>query len=372
MTETKTASTWLSGFIATVLTTLVGLGFFVACVFVLSGWTSTTDVFKNATLAWLFASGSSVKFGDATVGLVPLGLLFVKGMIAYWISAWTIRNDHVDLIRFVISSAGSAAVVAGILAVLSASEAASAPVLRSAVMGFVVIGAASMLAVNHMSGQVWYTLSPRWWPTAEGVAATLMLFFGFSTLLLILLLATSVDDASNIWATLYPQSQGILLGLILLLAVPTAVVAVSAVLLGTTVSLGEGAYINLAATHVEQLPIFPLLVAVPDPGPHPTWVMALGLVPLLSGAFGGVIMVAKTAKQMEWKHVVIDALRVGVVAGIATGIFIASASGGLGTGALNEAGTQPWLAGLIAVAVFSLGAVTGASAAHYRLSRVRY
>mgnify|MGYP003458108288 len=79
----------------------------------------------------------------------------------------------------------------------------------------------------------------------------------------------------------------------------------------------------------------------------------------------------RTTQELDWDRVLKDAVITGVAAGLAGTLLIATSAGGVGPGALNTAGPSVWLVLFVSVAVFTLGAVLGASAAHYRLTRVR-
>src|SRR5690606_21414956 len=105
----------------------------------------------------------------------------------------------------------------------ASTQALSVPLFRTAFMAFVVASLGSAVAVYHRNGRVWFGMPLRWWPVAEGASAILMLFFGVSTLILLILLTLSMEDAATMWATLYPQGQGALLGALLLLGLPTVV-----------------------------------------------------------------------------------------------------------------------------------------------------
>lgn len=372
MIETKTPSSWQAGIIASLWVTLAGLLFFGVFVLMLTQWTSTPDLLRRSVITWHFASGSSVHIEGISVGFIPLGLIAIKGLIVYLSAGFSIRKYEVDPRIFIPVTAASSAFIAALLSVIASTEALSVPLFRTAFMAFIVAAVGSAVAVYHRNGQVWFGMPLRWWPVAEGASGILMLFFGISTLILLIRLTLTMEEAANMWATLYPQGQGAILGILLLLGLPTVVVCIAAVLLGTPVSLGEDAYVNLAATQMERLPILPILSAVPEPGPHPTWVMALGLVPILCGVFGGILLRYRISAEVEWKTVLTDAAVAGVAAGVVAGIFIATAAGGFGTGVLQSAGTAPLLATPIAVFAFTLGALLGASAAHYRLTRVRF
>ena len=371
MSDAENYTAWRPAVRTALLAPTLGILLFTLIVFFISdGWT-LEGALRRAAVVWLFTSGSSMQTDGATVGIIPLGVLVIQGGLTYFVAAWSLRGAPVDPRVFAPVAAGVAASIAAILAVVVSTDEITIPMFRAAAVTFLFVGSQAGLAALHRGKHVWFGMPRRWWPVAEGSAATLMLFFGVATLLLLLLLVTSLQDSANMWATLYPQGQGFLLGLFLILAFPTAVLWTGAVLLGTPVSLGGDAYVNLAATHVEHLPILPLLTAIPDPGPHPTWVMFLGAVPLLAGFFGGSFMRRRTTRELDWNMLLKDAVITGVSAGLAASVLIATSAGGVGPGQLNSAGPTLWLVVVVSVAVFTLGAVLGASASHYRLTRVR-
>lgn len=372
VSDEQTYTAWRPAVRIALLAPTVGIGLFAFVVLMMADGMSLPDVLRRGATAWLFAGGSGLQIEGKTIGIIPIGVVALQGGITYFVAAWSIRAAPVDPKVFAPVTAGVAGSVSAILAVVVSTDAIAVPMFRAAIVTFLFVGSQAGLAALHRSKRVWFGMPARWWPIAEAVAASMMFFFGVAVLVLLLLLATSLQESANMWATLYPEGQGIVLGLALVLAFPTAVLWTGAVLLGTPVSLGGDAYVNLAATQVERLPILPLLTAIPEPGPHPGWAMVLGAVPLAAGFFGGSFMRRRTQGNMDWNTVLKNAVITGASAGLGVSALIATSAGGVGVGALNTAGPTIWLVAVVAVSVFTLGAVIGASASHYRLTRVHH
>src|SRR5690606_24863415 len=137
---------WLVGFRVAVLVTVVGIVFFGVFVLGLADWSSGFDLFRRSVVTWLFASGSSVHLAGVSVGFIPLGLVAIKGVIAYWFTAWSIGKAPVDPKIFVPVTAFSSGIVAAVLSVIVSAEALSVPMFRTARRATAVVGGGSALA----------------------------------------------------------------------------------------------------------------------------------------------------------------------------------------------------------------------------------
>ncbi len=369
MTDFKYENVWRPALLTSVAIPFVGLVVMFFAISTNTTWTTLTDVLRRATIGWLFATGSSVQQDGVTIGVIPIGFVAMWGMATYMFAHWAVRNDDVDFRAFGAVVAGFSALIAATLSIIVSNDDVAVPVFRAAFQAFLVPGISAAFAASHRAERTWLSLPERFRPAAEGAAATLMVFFALSTVILVVLLATSLDESAHLWATLHPEGTGLGLALLLILAVPTAVFWVSAVLLGVPVNLGGSSYVSLAVTDVEIMPAFPIFTAIPNPGPHAHWVFFLTFIPILCGAFGGFVFRRLTYQNIPWKRCLQHSAGLGAAAGLVAGILIWTSTGGLGTGRLQSVGPPVFLTGVIAVVVFTLGAVLGASITHYRLTR---
>ncbi|MGW3242879.1 cell division protein PerM [Streptomyces sp. NPDC001070] len=127
--------------------------------------------------------------------------------------------------------------------------------------------------------------------------------------------------------------------------IPNAAVWGAAYALGPGFALGSQAAVRPAGVVGEPvLPDFPLLAALPQPGPGTalTWVALV--VPVLAGVAVGLLAVDPREPRGLGRTAAHAALG-GLVCGIAMGLLTGFAAGPLGTGALEAFGPSWWLTG---------------------------
>lgn len=130
--------------------------------------------------------------------------------------------------------------------------------------------------------------------------------------------------------------------------IPNAAVWGAAYALGPGFALGTQAVVRPAGVAGEPvLPDFPLLAALPQPGPGTSLAWVVLVVPVLAGVAVGVLAVDRREPCGPGRTAAHAALG-GLVCGIAMALLTGFAAGPLGTGALEDFGPSWWLTGFAA------------------------
>ncbi|WP_431960234.1 cell division protein PerM [Actinacidiphila sp. bgisy160] len=125
--------------------------------------------------------------------------------------------------------------------------------------------------------------------------------------------------------------------------IPNAAVWGAAYALGPGFALGTQAAVRPAGVVGEPvLPDFPLLAALPQPGPGTSLTWVALVVPVLAGVAVGVLAVGRREPYGLGRTAAHAALG-GLVCGIAMALLTELAAGPLGTGALEDFGPSWWL-----------------------------
>lgn len=283
-----------------------------------------TPLLLTAVLVWLLqragadAAGDRAPFGWV-VGWVVAGYLAVGAGVALYTAYGPLRGDPLSVLLHLPAVAAAGAGFGAWTErgcprgrrcdrLLPRGE--SVTVLRAATAGVAVLmGGGALLAAGAL---LWHTLL--------GAAPVPPLTVGVSGRLAVLLLAVTLAPDAAVWAAGYALGPGF--------------AAVSRIGPGT-----PGV--------TRPLPDFPLLSALPDPGPGTPLTWAVLALPVVAGlavgwtaAVPGTAAAARTAKDTAVLAAV-SALGCGAVIAALTAL----ASGPLGTAALAHAGPTWWLTG---------------------------
>ncbi|WP_328905403.1 DUF6350 family protein [Streptomyces sp. NBC_00234] len=381
------ASSFLRGAIA------AGLGLGSLAVLVMVLWISSPypdsgpgGALHVAAGLWLLAHGAELVRTDTLSGIpapvATVPLLLVVGPV--WLTHRATRDAlEPDEGRPVPSAAGVfCAVTAGYLLVAAGVAAyvrgGPMPADRLSLafpLALVVAGSAAA-GVWTASGRPMGPL-PSWAPLRlqEGIARTLFrtraeaavrsaaagvaVLLGGGALLVAVALVWHVGAARDSFLALSGDWSGRLALLLLALAlVPNAAMWGAAYGLGPGFALGTGATVTPYAVEGRPaLPEFPLLAAVPSPGPATAADWAALAVPLVAGLAVGWFTAGRAApvqagRSEVWsvRETVLVTVLAAVGCGIGTGLLAAASGGPLGTGALTEFGPVWWLVGPAALA----------------------
>lgn len=353
-------------------------GLAVCAVVALAGWYdadggghgTTRDALRVAADAWLLAHGSGLDLGSHTVTAVPLGVTALCAWLAVRFgrraAAGCDVSDSRTLGLGVVVLAAVYAVVAVAAAVLASTPAVS-PHPGRAFLGGALVGAlAGGLGLVRGSG-----LLPSWrhrvpehvWSAAFAAVATVLLAFAAGSLLVAAALAGHFGSAATMFTTLDVGALGGLVVLATVAAVaPNAALMGSAYLLGPGFAVGAGTLVGPGQVVLGPVPAVPLLAALPDPGPAPSWTAGLVAVPVLVGAAAGVLA-ARAFPAPGYRVAAARAAAGGLLGAVVLAGLVAAAGGSVGPGRMADVGAAllPTLAA--ALATTGTGVLAGGLAA---------
>lgn len=317
--------------------------------------------------AFLVGHGASLTLDWGVLGLVPLGLTALPAWLLMRAGAALARRRGVKTLPELAEAVAAITVVYAVLALLLAtlanSAAASATPLRAAVGAGVLAAAASTVGVVRVSGlgrlPIAVIPGPRRAVAAAVTAGCLALAAGGA---LALAIALAVDtgryaELSRAVAPTWTGAAGLALAGLLLL--PNAVVFAASAGVGPGFSIGQGTVVGAFDVHLDTVPAFPLLAALPD-GSQPPY--ATLLIPVIAGVVIGVILIHRLDPDDERGPVMAGAWAglCGVLAAAVLGVAAYAAGGPLGSGQLATIGPSGWV--VAAYAAVELAAVAALTA----------
>ncbi len=326
---------------------------------------------RTSIRVWLVSLGSGIDAGPVSIGIVPIGATLLCLAIVARAAAWVVTEPLDELAAFAAASAGAFGAIAAIASAATNAGAVSTSVVRSAIAAFIVGGAGATwgAAVRHRDADRWWFTAPQEVRSVVRAAVPgVVALLGAASAIVVVLLALNLSRAGDLWALLDPGlGGGIALGIGSLLAAPSLVLWTASALIGPGFAIGTGTSVDLTGSQLGQVPGFPLLAALPEPGAFPGWVFVLGLLPLLAGMLSG-LRVEPGDREGLGRHIGLGAAA-GALAGFVLGVLIGLSSGAIGPGRLMEAGPPRFTPLLVAVAVMALGGALGAVLNHYRGAR---
>lgn len=360
------------------LTTLVLIGWIAAPHAALGS--GLPGVFRSAAQLWLVAHhvGFALR-GGGWIGMFPLGLVVLPGMLLYRAGRWVVRTGEVVRLRRVGHAALALAVpyalLAWALAVASRTALAAASPRQAVLAAFLLafsaggIGGARALAPwRRLLG----LLPERPRSLVTGTLGTLAVLTATGAALAGGSLAAHISGFRSITAVLAPGLVGGLLLLLLQIAfVPNAIVWSIAYLLGPGFAVGLGTVVAPTGSALGALPMLPMLAALPagpgsgQPGGLPAWI-SLGVLatPYLAGAFGGLLIV-RVGPTPRVEAAPLWGFACGGAAGLIVGMLAAFAGGPLGGGRLAAIGPSGWQVGLVTALEVGVAAAVAAGLANW-------
>jgi hypothetical protein len=339
------------------------------------------DLLQGAVLAWLVGHHVSFAIPDGQIGLLPLGLVLLPGLLLYRSGRWLARACEIGRLRHVyraaLAIAGPYAAIAGTLALVARTEAIEPSMPRALVMGFVIAFLAGGLGVlrqlmrdKGVPARDLLALMPaRSRSLLVGMlASTSGLLLG-GLVLFVTALLMSLPEVVETTRLLNPGIVGGALLIVIQLAyLPNAVVFAVCYALGPGFAVGELTEVSPTGVSLGELPLFPILAALPDNGAAPAVSLVSLALPFAAGAVGGVLT------QRSAPDVVREAAPLwGFVCGVTTGLLCAAlaemAGGSLGSERLTEVGPSTWQVGLVAALEVGVAAAIAAWIANWWYSR---
>ncbi len=361
-----------------VLVTLTAVGWITAPHVGLGG--GLAGVLRSAGVLWLVAHHVEVTVrGVGRIGLLPLGLVLLPGVLLERAGRWMTHAGHVTRLRHVgyaaLAIAFPYALFTGAVAVASRTPAASASLWQAVIAGFLLallaggLGAARALAPWRKLAAL---LPPRPRSVVLGMVTALAVLTACGALLAGASLAVHLHAYRQAVTALSPGPAGSALLLLAGLSyLPNSVIWAVAYLLGPGFSFGLGTGVAPSGSVLAAVPAFPLLAALPagTKAAFPPWLGFFVLAaPYLAGALAG-LMTVRIAPTPTLEAAPLWGLLTGSLAGVVIGFGAKLSGGPLGAGRLASVGPSGAEVALVAVLEVGVTAAVVAGAANWLLLR---
>ena len=342
---------------------------------------------------WSLAHRAVVQTPDADVVIAPLLLTAVPVLVCWWAARQVVLNREEMLSRAPViggwrsawhALGGSDAsafvlgyVVVGLLVAHTASFGIAPVFLPSLVPGAVLVPVVAVGLVwwaEHRRREHPAVSSGLRWVEARtpvfvrrALPAAVEVVVGLTAVTFLMVLGLLLIRGERVLTLYGALDAGVVgtavLSLAQLLVVPNLMVWALGWLSGAGVTVGT-VHVGWESSTAGDLPLVPVLGALPEPGTLPPGMWAMALVPLVAGGWMGHRAAGAGSRLSSWwskaKTALLGAALVGVAALVAGWL----ATGGLTPGRLGTVGVEPWrLAGLLALEV-ALGALLVVSVRH--------
>lgn len=338
---------------------------------------------------WLLAHGAAIAFSDGSFSLVPLGLTGIVALVLARAGRWVATSCVVRGPRDVAAACATLAVVYGVFGAVLAAAARTAgagPSSGSAALSTALIallaGGYGMTRATGLLKRGLRMLPVEVRAVLAGALTGLGLLLGAGLLLTLGALVANFSRFTEMLAELRPGPVGgTLLVVACVLYLPNAAVWAAAYALGPGFSLGSLTVVAPSGVVLGELPVFPLLAAVPT-SPPSAWGMTVFLLPMGAGLAAGWVAgrgyVTRGLRGGRWRRpnrpdlgrIEQAALRgglAGAVAGLGYAVCAVIASGSVGPGRMSEVGTAPLRTTLVAMLTFGIAAAVAATIDHIRI-----
>lgn len=355
-----------------------------ACMAVgLAGWFAsdagahgdTRDAIRVGAVAWLLGHGSGLTLGATTIGVVPLGLTALCGYVVLRLGRWARLTSAEEEAPAVALAAVVLAIVYALVALVTAllaSVPAAQPGLMPAFCGaFLLALVGGGLGMLHRGDASWWATKVHVALRAavRGALGVALALLATGSVLVTVAMALDIGTAASVLSRLHADGSGAALYTLVTAAVaPNAALLGAAYLLGPGFAIGSGTVVAPSGVVLGPIPAFPLLAALPSPGPASAWTTALLCVPpLLAVAIG--FLTVRRHPTPGYGQGAVRGLGAGVGGGLLLAAAVALAGGPVGPGRMAEVGT-PFLDVLAAgVVSLGLGALSGGVAGVWWLRR---
>lgn len=337
-------------------------------------------VIREAGLLWLVAHHVEVKVqGAGEIGLLPLGLVFLPGVLLERAGRWLTYSGHVTRLRHVGPAAVAIALPYTLFTAavsLGSSVGAVQPSLIQAVgWGFLIALVAAGCGAAHGLAP-WRKLAgllpARSRSVVLGMAAALGVMLALGALLNAISLGVHLGAYQKAVDSLAPGPFGSALLLLAEIAyLPNSVIWAVSYTLGPGFAFGMGTAVSPSGSALGALPAFPMLAALPTgAGPaFPAWLGFLVLaVPYLAGGLAGLVVI-RIAPTPFLESAPLWGLLTGGLAGVVLGVLARVSGGPLGSGRLASVGPNGPEAGLVALLEVGVTAALVAGAGNWLILR---
>lgn len=332
---------------------------------------SVSTALQASGVVWLLAHHAPVVTANATVTLLPLGLVALPLVLLFRAGRWAARitgtTAFPDAALLVIASTAAYSALGLLIAQLSSISGAGVPDLEA--LGWTALVAAIGLSAGVSSGASLRTRLLGRVPAALTRVGIGVVAGGAALVALVALVAAAAVLAR--WSTVtglsHQAAQGPwdALGLFLLsLAyLPNMLIWTLSYVAGPGFAAGGGSTIDPFTTSGALLPGIPILGAVPSS--PPAFAPLLLLIPILAGVVSAVIVRRRvesaSVAQQVWSH-----LGSAIVVGLATAWLCALSGGALGAARLADLGPHVKAVGLAVTVLIAVGSLATTALIHFR------
>jgi hypothetical protein len=345
------------------------------------------DGLRIGALGWLMAHASGVRVEDTAITAMPLGLTLLAAALVWRLGLrlgdsvsghgpdadaiadgmrdWTVASATAV---FTLGYAG----VAGVTQHLATTPATSPSLARTLVWTVLLCGLVGGAAIAVGSGRaaIWTSFLPLSLRAAAATARRVLVWYAAVSLAVLgVALVLDWDGAVNVMSQLHtsPGAATLLAGLCLLLT-PNAALFSGSYLLGPGFAVGTHTMVTPTAVVLGPLPMFPLLAALPDPGPTPGWAVAMLALPPLVAALAA-YRVLRRYPTARWDEAAVRGVGGGLICAVGFAVLAAVAGGAVGPGRMTEVGPFVFPVLLHGIATFGIGGLIGSLAATIRHRR---
>lgn len=336
------------------------------------------DGMRVGALAWLAAHGAGIGVGGVSVTVVPLGLTIAcawtiarighrvgTAVAGHGPDADRIGDGERDLTvpTAVLSFFAGYLLTALATAVIARADGAGMSLTRVVLVcaGLCVVVAAPTIAVGSGRAAIWAAGVPA--PVRMGVRvawAVLRAYLLVSLLVFTVALLVNLDDAATVLSRLHTTpAEGALYAVVSATFVPNASLLTGSYLLGPGFLVGVGNVVTPSGVSLGALPLFPLVAALPGPGPVPGWMAAVLFVPALVAALA-TARVLRHVGTLRWDQTLLAATGGGLLAGVLLTVVTSLAGGAAGPGRMREVGAPTSEVLVHALTGLGLGSLVGA------------
>lgn len=336
--------------------------------FTLIGWVAAPhatigedipEVFKVAVQAWLVGHHAGFVIPGGRVGMLPIGLLVLPGLLLYRSGRQLARTCELPRLRSVFQAAlalaGPYAAIAGTLALVGQTEVVQPSMVQALVAGFLLAFVAGGLGALRQllkdkdipRRRLLEVMPERSRSLLVGTSSATAVLLLAGALLFFVSLLFGIRDAAGTTERLAPGLVGgVLLFIVQLLYLPNAIIFGASYAVGPGFAVGADTIVAPTGVVLGPLPDLPMLAALPQSGPAPVLSLLSLAAPFVAGGVGGALTLRSAPT------VVSEAAPLwGFVCGLATGALwtglAALAGGPLGAQRLAVVGPSPWQVGLV-------------------------
>jgi hypothetical protein len=368
----------------------VGIGLAGLTTITLIGWvaaprsalgTGLPGVFRTAVNFWLIAHHAGISLPNGRVGLLPLGLMILPGALLYRSGRWITRtaDGRIGVVPVAVALAIPYSILAGLLALAARGPVVMPSAWQALLVSFLLalfaggLGAARAIVstrggrVRSGRGALLRLLPDRPRSLVVGVVGATAVLIASGALLVAASLAVHLSQANELYDVLAPGIVGgILLFLVELAFLPNAVIWGMAYAIGPGFSVGSGTSVSPTGVFLDVVPSFPLLAALPEPGPAPALSLLALAAPFVAGGVGGVLTI-RVMPSPVYEAAPLWGFVSGALTGFVAACLAALAGGPLGGGGLATMGPSAWQVGFMAALEVGISAAIAAWLSNWSL-----